>query len=206
MCAIRDCPQLEPFHYHHDGCPACSGVATTTNAATGAPSLPVPRVQVYDYILSSRDFPPTQPPPPTTPAVHEDKKKTKNNKKKVKTENKTARLPPSELGMVYNRDVPADLVEVTVRNVLLIWCVHRLAALPPQQKNKCGSLDDMSDALMRLWRQQMQVLPLQQVAARGQCLHMVLPKSWQLPDTTSLEVGIRATATDGIYAVTVENV
>ena len=23
FCAIRDCPFDEPFHYHHDGCPAC---------------------------------------------------------------------------------------------------------------------------------------------------------------------------------------
>lgn len=23
-CAIRECPDGEPFHFHHDGCPACS--------------------------------------------------------------------------------------------------------------------------------------------------------------------------------------
>lgn len=22
-CASLDCPHAEPFHYHHDGCPAC---------------------------------------------------------------------------------------------------------------------------------------------------------------------------------------
>lgn len=22
-CAVRDCPHLDPLHYHHDGCPAC---------------------------------------------------------------------------------------------------------------------------------------------------------------------------------------
>ena len=22
-CGARDCPYGEPFHYHHDGCPAC---------------------------------------------------------------------------------------------------------------------------------------------------------------------------------------
>lgn len=23
-CSVRDCPEHEPLHYHHDGCPACS--------------------------------------------------------------------------------------------------------------------------------------------------------------------------------------
>jgi hypothetical protein len=23
-CGARDCPDNEPLHYHHDGCPACS--------------------------------------------------------------------------------------------------------------------------------------------------------------------------------------
>ena len=23
-CAVRDCPDHEPLHYHHDGCPCCS--------------------------------------------------------------------------------------------------------------------------------------------------------------------------------------
>jgi hypothetical protein len=23
MCAMRDCPDNEPLHYHHDGCPCC---------------------------------------------------------------------------------------------------------------------------------------------------------------------------------------
>jgi|WetSurMetagenome_2_1015567.scaffolds.fasta_scaffold42505_10 hypothetical protein len=23
ICGYRDCPFKEPFHYHHDGCPAC---------------------------------------------------------------------------------------------------------------------------------------------------------------------------------------
>ncbi len=23
ICGVRDCPTAEPFHYHHDGCPAC---------------------------------------------------------------------------------------------------------------------------------------------------------------------------------------
>lgn len=22
-CAVRDCPEHEPLHYHHDGCPSC---------------------------------------------------------------------------------------------------------------------------------------------------------------------------------------
>lgn len=26
VCAIRDCPQQEPLHYHHDGCPWCSRI------------------------------------------------------------------------------------------------------------------------------------------------------------------------------------
>jgi hypothetical protein len=24
VCAMRDCPDHEPLHYHHDGCPCCS--------------------------------------------------------------------------------------------------------------------------------------------------------------------------------------
>jgi hypothetical protein len=24
VCGIRDCPEREPLHYHHDGCPCCS--------------------------------------------------------------------------------------------------------------------------------------------------------------------------------------
>ena len=24
ICAVLDCPEGEPLHYHHDGCPACS--------------------------------------------------------------------------------------------------------------------------------------------------------------------------------------
>ncbi len=24
ICAVLDCPHDEPFHFHHDGCPACS--------------------------------------------------------------------------------------------------------------------------------------------------------------------------------------
>lgn len=27
VCAIRDCPDHEPLHYHHDGCPACYQVS-----------------------------------------------------------------------------------------------------------------------------------------------------------------------------------
>lgn len=23
ICGVRDCPHMEPLHYHHDGCPAC---------------------------------------------------------------------------------------------------------------------------------------------------------------------------------------
>lgn len=23
LCGVRDCPDNEPLHYHHDGCPAC---------------------------------------------------------------------------------------------------------------------------------------------------------------------------------------
>jgi len=23
VCGVRDCPDREPLHYHHDGCPAC---------------------------------------------------------------------------------------------------------------------------------------------------------------------------------------
>jgi hypothetical protein len=23
VCGIRDCPDNEPLHYHHDGCPCC---------------------------------------------------------------------------------------------------------------------------------------------------------------------------------------
>jgi hypothetical protein len=23
VCGTRDCPDHEPLHYHHDGCPAC---------------------------------------------------------------------------------------------------------------------------------------------------------------------------------------
>jgi len=23
ICSVRDCPDNEPLHYHHDGCPAC---------------------------------------------------------------------------------------------------------------------------------------------------------------------------------------
>lgn len=23
VCGVRDCPDDEPLHYHHDGCPAC---------------------------------------------------------------------------------------------------------------------------------------------------------------------------------------
>jgi|SRR5579859_8084175 len=23
ICAVRDCPYEDPFHYHHDGCPSC---------------------------------------------------------------------------------------------------------------------------------------------------------------------------------------
>jgi hypothetical protein len=33
-CAERDCPQGEPLHYHHDGCPACAiGVASPARRA-----------------------------------------------------------------------------------------------------------------------------------------------------------------------------
>ena len=24
ICSVRDCPNQEPLHYHHDGCPACA--------------------------------------------------------------------------------------------------------------------------------------------------------------------------------------
>jgi hypothetical protein len=24
VCGERDCPYHDPFHYHHDGCPACT--------------------------------------------------------------------------------------------------------------------------------------------------------------------------------------
>ncbi len=24
ICSVLDCPQAEPLHYHHDGCPACT--------------------------------------------------------------------------------------------------------------------------------------------------------------------------------------
>lgn len=24
VCGVRDCPEGEPLHYHHDGCPRCS--------------------------------------------------------------------------------------------------------------------------------------------------------------------------------------
>ena len=24
LCSVRDCPDNEPLHYHHDGCPACA--------------------------------------------------------------------------------------------------------------------------------------------------------------------------------------
>jgi hypothetical protein len=24
ICGVRDCPENEPLHYHHDGCPRCS--------------------------------------------------------------------------------------------------------------------------------------------------------------------------------------
>jgi len=24
ICSVRDCPQGDPLHYHHDGCPCCS--------------------------------------------------------------------------------------------------------------------------------------------------------------------------------------
>lgn len=27
VCAVRDCPEQEPLHYHHDGCPACDLVS-----------------------------------------------------------------------------------------------------------------------------------------------------------------------------------
>lgn len=23
LCGVRDCPDNEPLHYHHDGCPSC---------------------------------------------------------------------------------------------------------------------------------------------------------------------------------------
>lgn len=23
LCGVRNCPENEPLHYHHDGCPAC---------------------------------------------------------------------------------------------------------------------------------------------------------------------------------------
>ena len=23
VCGVRECPNNEPLHYHHDGCPAC---------------------------------------------------------------------------------------------------------------------------------------------------------------------------------------
>ena len=23
ICSVRDCPENEPLHYHHDGCPHC---------------------------------------------------------------------------------------------------------------------------------------------------------------------------------------
>ena len=25
ICAVRDCAEGDPFHYHHDGCPSCDG-------------------------------------------------------------------------------------------------------------------------------------------------------------------------------------
>lgn len=25
ICAVRDCPKDDPFHYYHDGCPSCDG-------------------------------------------------------------------------------------------------------------------------------------------------------------------------------------
>lgn len=24
ICAVRDCPDADPLHYHHDGCPSCT--------------------------------------------------------------------------------------------------------------------------------------------------------------------------------------
>lgn len=24
-CGVRDCPEGEPLHWHHDGCPECNG-------------------------------------------------------------------------------------------------------------------------------------------------------------------------------------
>jgi hypothetical protein len=26
LCAMRDCPYHEPFHYHQNGCPACDAI------------------------------------------------------------------------------------------------------------------------------------------------------------------------------------
>lgn len=26
LCGVRDCPDHEALHYHHDGCPCCDGV------------------------------------------------------------------------------------------------------------------------------------------------------------------------------------
>ena len=30
-CGERDCPESEPLHYHHDGCPLCATKETCTN-------------------------------------------------------------------------------------------------------------------------------------------------------------------------------
>lgn len=26
VCSIRECPEQEPLHFHHDGCPRCDGL------------------------------------------------------------------------------------------------------------------------------------------------------------------------------------
>jgi hypothetical protein len=42
FCAVRDCPDGEPLHYHHDGCPMCSTLSERERAAappTGKPSV-----------------------------------------------------------------------------------------------------------------------------------------------------------------------
>jgi len=30
ICAFRDCPYKEPFHYHHDDCPSCFSASKGT--------------------------------------------------------------------------------------------------------------------------------------------------------------------------------
>lgn len=66
VCAVRDCPFREPFHYHHDGCPACyvhSAPAAATPAATAVSATPASAILRHTLVA------PAAPAVSATPAL-----------------------------------------------------------------------------------------------------------------------------------------